>query len=502
MRFIKENLFLVIIIAAVAVLGGLILAAHFSIAKDVDESIAQRQKTTASLENLSRVKANEEMVRTQQRRVESIRQAASRVKQECVEWNKRNYEVLELPTRTGSVKAFPLDREVTEFDYSFEFTGQYRASIERMLRTLNPTAPPSQDEIDAHVEQWENQLMQEQEVKAERGKTAQQVGTPARWGAPSFGDAQGYAQQNVSAEAKGRGVQSAVISKARAGEIYVGLSSLDVMFPSSMTGRRIPELWQAQLNLWVTGDVLEAIRKTNDQVFTQYGLEDSDRNVFNAAVKRLVRLDIDEAYVLPPSDTDGGYSPSPSPVGPGGGVYEHQGEMMREKMMMESASAMPAASEIPSRSKAATGLTKRGSNRMHDVLQYNFCVIMSSRYLADLQRNLLRENLHTILDVTISSVDRIEQADRSVSDADQENFYYYGPDPVVVVAIRGELLLLTDWVRGSYNEPDRQWERPPLIPAEALKQFVPQQALRPEDVSRIEESAPAQGPYGADMTNY
>ena len=136
------------------------------------------------------------------------------------------------------------------------------------------------------------------------------------------------------------------------------------------------------------------------------------------------------------------------------------------------------------------------------MLQYNFCVIMSSRYLADLQRNLLRENLHTILDVTISSVDRIEQADRSVSDADQENFYYYGPDPVVVVAIRGELLLLTDWVRGSYNEPDRQWERPPLIPAEALKQFVPQQALRPEDVSRIEESAPAQGPYGADMTNY
>ena len=80
--------------------------------------------------------------------------------------------------------------------------------------------------------------------------------------------------------------------------------------------------------------------------------------------------------------------------------------------------------------------------------------------------------------------------------------YYYGTEPVMQVTIKGELLLLTGWERGTAdpNTPGKFLDKyPPLVPTEMLQQQFPpgpgNPALRPEDAARLEpapEGAPAQ----------
>jgi hypothetical protein len=61
---------------------------------------------------------------------------------------------------------------------------------------------------------------------------------------------------------------------------------------------------------------------------------------------------------------------------------------------------------------------------------------------------------------------------------------YYGPDAVIEVTFRGELLLLTSWERGKYNSTDNKWDSPPLMPKEVLA-ALPASALRTEDAKRL-----------------
>ena len=55
------------------------------------------------------------------------------------------------------------------------------------------------------------------------------------------------------------------------------------------------------------------------------------------------------------------------------------------------------------------------------------------------------------------------------------------------VTIRGELLLLTAWERGTWNEKENTWALPPLMPRQMLERFSAQgrsAALRQEDTRR------------------
>jgi hypothetical protein len=61
---------------------------------------------------------------------------------------------------------------------------------------------------------------------------------------------------------------------------------------------------------------------------------------------------------------------------------------------------------------------------------------------------------------------------------------YYGPDAVIQVIFKGELLLLTSWERGKYNSADNKWDSPPLIPKDVLA-VLPASILRPEDAKRL-----------------
>jgi len=88
-----------------------------------------------------------------------------------------------------------------------------------------------------------------------------------------------------------------------------------------------------------------------------------------------------------------------------------------------------------------------------------------------------------VLNVSIAKVDQQEGI--------AEQYYYYGIDPVVKVTMECELLLLTAWERGTYDQETEEWsqEYPPLVPVEVLRslQEVAPEALRSGDIKRLDQ---------------
>ena len=97
--------------------------------------------------------------------------------------------------------------------------------------------------------------------------------------------------------------------------------------------------------------------------------------------------------------------------------------------------------------------------------------------MPQLQRNLMAINYHTVLSISTAEVPEKLREGR-----------YYGPEPVMMVTLDCELLLLSAWTRGT--KVKGKWEPTPLVPAGFLKTtFLTDShpALRPEDAARIKE---------------
>ena len=90
-----------------------------------------------------------------------------------------------------------------------------------------------------------------------------------------------------------------MLIKARRGAVYVDPCAMDMVFTEASPNPPVVGLWQAQLNLWVTSDIIAAINATNEEAFAKARWAGPAADVLTAAVKRLARIDINENYVLP-----------------------------------------------------------------------------------------------------------------------------------------------------------------------------------------------------------
>jgi len=506
MQFIKQNLFLAIVVAVVLVVGGFMVFMSTSVAKDVNAEVAKRNQVAQQLERVAKSPVNPQKLKAEEQQVQSIQQAAQEIKQACIDWNRRNYAPLELDIAGQKVSAFPYENNA-QFNiaqYSLAFTGKYIAELQAMVAALKPTAAPSQADITAHGMQWQNQLQQDQE---EQGQPS---GGPAgRTGAARLSVRPGAAlesrSQGLSDEAKRRGRQSAVMARAMSGQVYLDMANLDRVYPYPVHDGKPEELWFTQLNLWITRDILEAIRQTNEEAFNQRGAAANQRVVPNAAVKRLMSLNIDENYVAAPSQRPGSAAGTPAPtVTP----RAPQGmDMMQQYLEMERAEAAAeeqaeAMEALPSGltvkgQRTAEGLTQRGCTADYDVIYYDFTVVIPSRYVLALQRNLMAQNYHAIRNIKMTQVD-MEKGSTQVK-AEGHADYYYGPDDVMEVKIEGELLLLTDWERGTHDPASGAWTLPALMPVEVLKAAFPENstALRDADRTRMGPIEPKPQPGAA-----
>jgi len=444
--------------------------------------------------------------------------------------------------KIGTIPAFPIDKDLYK-DYTLGYwaTVHYRERMDGVFKPLHPASPPNGEEIQAELDRINSTLEEiarrkerdeelrklEQEAQdkdADGGEGPDRkapaptpIAPPARGLGPVVGPDRGLPARGEMPVPTGRdgrplrgpgtegGPEDAEAEavdwaeKARnnmrlfkAGlpidpegkdpqrkkqtppevSTYVDPGALDLVFPAARPDPSETDIWEAQLHLWIVEDLVEAIARVNTMALTRpKGLPVGNgakkdalprrRTVPNSAIKRLVSIRVPRGYVTgPPGAAAPGPRAVPRRPGPGPGPMAP----MRE----------PAPG-------GTSGLTGRKTCKQFEIKHYTVTVVMDVRYLPDLQRVLLTHNQHTILNVTMAAID--------VSDTDQGDLYYYGIGAVMRVTIEGELLMISEWTRGSWVPDKNAWAKGavPLMPVKVLREINDQDAsaLRPEDVTRM-----------------
>jgi hypothetical protein len=441
------------------------------------------------------------MVEAAKANVDKAKAAADEVKKISLEWNQQHFQVLQLPLGESSktIPAFPINEALyRDYGLKYTFTQRYIDAIRGLLKSLNPTRAPTNDEIQANQLEWERRLSLEYSMEEAKMRASGAISNPgAGGGAPAQ---PGAMTPDLAASAQAKALESAKISKAKAGALYANDQSMHFVFAQPESNPTDVRLWQAQLNLWVTRDIIEAINATNNDVFANN--DKIPRNVLNAPVKRLVKITINGNYVITnPADAAAiaVAAPTTPAVAPGGRRREEEEDEGPRRQSVIAAPTAEAELQVGDvgTQQLASGLTHRASNPDYDVLHYSFTVVMPTRFLPVLERNLLSQNYHTVLEVQAAVPEKAVSLEGGA--ANDSQLYYYGTEPVMQVTIKGEMLLLTAWERGTVDAATNKFldKYPPLVPAEMLQQQFPtvppdagNPALRPEDVARLTPATP------------
>jgi hypothetical protein len=359
MRFVRENLFYVIL-AAVVVLGGGV-AAFYYLGSDISRTLQSRTSMSFQLRTLAgqSLKADPNAVEAMKARIRRLSEANKADLEACLKFNRENLPVMKLKPegRTiDEIPAFPFNlQQYNELRLYFTCIQQYTKEFNQVVAPRRPglwaTAPPTSEEI-----------------LAEKYKLAER-----------FKDL---------AEAKA--LQSAKLHKAEQGLVYFDPSApgaLHRVFTHETTASA-EQLWEAQVNLWMTDEIIRAIITTNGKWIAEQQAENPllKPSVLNSAVKHIENIKINDVFTA-------------QKTGP-----------------------------------AKLSLTQRESNSAYAVLPYSFTVIMPTRHVRRLIGVLEAQNYHTVTNIALSG-------------APPAPGYYYGIEPVMRVQVDGEMLLLADWIR-------------------------------------------------------
>ena len=519
MRFLRENLFHVALIAATVILCGGLAAWGLGIAGDNDRIQNEREGLASQLKGFKSSPINEKAIEAERKQVQETNDRARRVAEKEIARNGGRYKLLVLPVWEGGKKigdqpAFPINKKMyEERQLRYHFTVEYRKKLNELLATLKPTMAPTSDEVERAVQQEEEKLLLEDARKQrleDRGVETTGETPPAPVAGAATTDAAAAAVTPGTKSGRGRsigdiagerGTQRAIVWKANEGLIYADREALDSVFTVERPDATNSELWEAQLNLWIHGDILAAIAKTARESLKDTKGNVKEPTVINSAIKRLEMVRVDRGYFLP----SGKYAPAigaaarrgktgrGGAAGPGGmGMLGMDDDFDRGGGMPGMPGGMGMGRGRMGGGGVVANLTQRVSNDRYDVKHYSFTVVMDPSRLPQLQKNLMDLNHHTILSFEI---------EQDTSDA----YYYYGAAGVMKVTLRCELLLLTDWERGTREtvmengKKVTRWskKRPAIIPVEVLQSLQDEQEtpalLREEDKARVSAVA---GPMG------
>lgn len=426
------------------------------------------------------------------------------------------------------VAAFPIDGDLYQrHSLRFHFKEQYNETIADLLATLRPASPPTEDEILEETERWDKRIRRVAEDERRRraaeaatetgeggtrirgmGEEERRMMPPSRRMPTGTRKGTRVSSGAVDANPKTLGRQSMLKRKAKTGWMYASPESFDMHFEDVPANPADAQLWWAQVNLWVTRDIVSAINKTNQDVLS--GQAKDRRNVLHAAVKQLVAIElIDDEEQLAARKTKGRSDRGEAGLAMGNAEgFEAPGRRRPAKGSSKRKPVKELAPEAPT-------LTKRVRCGDFEVVDYRFSVVMPTRHVLRLQRNLLGLNYHTIMSVNMQPVD-----------PDEYELHYYGTEPVMQVNIDAQLILLSSWIRGKWDEKANAWlvwqrdadassatTRPaaypsgkwakaePLMPVDVLKRrYVRKQllkskwsGLRKEDVDRVAKSLSTAG---------
>lgn len=184
------------------------------------------------------------------------------------------------------------------------------------------------------------------------------------------------------------------------------------------------QIWEAQLELWIQQDIIEAIGLANN-------VSDPDASVLTGPVKRLESVRVLPGYVG---------------LHTRGGAVEQGGQPGAPYRQPENYT-LPSKSNVPR--DFYVGPTGRVSNSVYDVRHVELQMVVDYTRLPVLFNALSRVNFMTVLRCELSEVDEYE--------AYREGFVY-GPDADVVHArIVVESLWLRDWTEPMMPERVKQY---------------------------------------------
>ena len=436
MQWIRENLFLTCVVGAlIACFGAAYTIRSGQDSAFVIEDMEPRADLADEIRRLNSSKAvNKDWLKMAQDRLEGIRRQRDRIVREAAGWNKTNYSVLKLKVTTDGVTeilpAFPYDSAVYQMkDLTSKFTNTYRIVLYGALAKLDLTAWPSDVEIGERSAQIEKDIQSRRRAAIRRVEYAESRGGAAAPRTPTGTEPEeeakkpeGVSQEDwdlsrlsdaeVHNKARQNATEELMLQKAKAGIMFVspttlamvsdlkqpggaaGPEELDVIFPQEVwrsADAPAAKLWEAQLNLWITQDILSAIDLTNQKSLrTAGGVRKA--TVPNAAVKLLAGISIEEKYLM-----------------------QRGGE---------------------GDEKATADLTQRTTTGEYEIIEYEFLVVMKTAHLPDLMRNLMMRGDHTVTDVSIEH-----------SPAGPDGMRYYGTDPVASIRLVGEVLFRSGWTR-------------------------------------------------------
>lgn len=479
MQFIRDNLFLVLVFVVTALLCGILLMMGMGVASTVeDEQIAGREELARSLQSIGRGNmVNQLTINADKRRVEIVLNTLETVRRENLSFNSRHFSVPELQLLGGEKRpALPWDETTwNRNELAFRFVRQYHLQLDAMRQKLHATRIPTAEDIEAEAREQQRQLEQQERIREmwNRDETPAE-GRGGRRGPagpmePGMGMPAGRSSRtggtvNLTDKAKSLAVDRLRLLRAMQGQVYVSELSFDVMFAAGgIVNRLEPEkIWDAQVGLWVQQDIADVIARTNETVLSADEVPTDQRNVLKSPIKRLVRIEVD-------SETE-----------------EHARASERSSGMdpdgLRRDAYRPSAMARQERERPTT-LTGYVDNKTFEVVNYSFTVLMPTRYLPVLEKELLKQNYHVILTERIA-MNPSDAGDTRGGGQSQEDLYYYGTEPVASVTIDGQLLLVTDFTRGWWDDENQTWISPPLMPVPVMRR-LPRQALREQDLNLL-----------------
>ena len=360
MRFVRENLFYVILAAVVAVGGGAATFYYFN--SGIAETLQSRKQVSDQLRDLARqeLKVDPNAVEAMEKRIADLTRANGDDLKACLLFNRRNLPVLKLrigTTGLSDANAFPVDeKRYREQGLYISFVKQYVTTLDHMVDGLMPTTLPTPEE-----------------VRIERDNLAEKF--------------------KESGQLEEKALQSAKLRNARQGLIYIDpKTALNPVFTlaDQATSPAQEKLWEAQVNLWLTDEIVRAIAATNRQWIAEQQAQGVEQkpSVLNSAVKHLESIKITAAMTA-----------------------------------------------FPGVQRSVSRLTQRETCAQYAVVPYTFIVVMPTRHIGRLACALETQNYHTVTNIGLSVVPQAKEG------------YYYGIEPVMRVQVDGEMLLLADWIR-------------------------------------------------------
>ena len=166
-------------------------------------------------------------------------------------------------------------------------------------------------------------------------------------------------------------------------------------------------MWWAQVNYWVSNDVASAIEELNA----------NSTNVLDSPIKNLISLSIPEDF-YPPTKGAGNLRGAADPEAP----------------TVATGGRPDATIALPDPGNSTP--TKRASNNLYDVVQFNLVVDMEANKIPLFLKTLATNRFLTVTRVEMEPVD---------SQLKQLEGYVYGPQPVVTLKLDCEELFMREW---------------------------------------------------------